>query len=509
LIQKNQNHWRGFGLLTFPQIPLYLLRKLFGPPEAGHFKTMLDLKTVGLAINQIAEEKGILKEKVVETIEMALAAAYKKEYGKKNELVRARFNPDTGDLKFYQVKLVVDETMLRDEGEEETEGALGESEERKIRFNPDRHIMIEDAHKIKSGILPGEELEFPLETKVDFGRIAAQTAKQVILQRIHEAERETTFEEYKSKEGEILSGIIQRIEGRNVFIDLGKTVGLMFADETIPNERYHVGERLKFYVVSVEQNPRGPSVFLSRSHPKFVSKLFALEVPEMSEGIVEIKAIAREPGSRTKVAVASNDEAIDPIGACVGQKGTRVAAVIHELGGEKIDIIGWSDDPTKFITNALLPAKVIDVEIRSGHEARAFVPPDQLSLAIGRGGQNVRLAARLTGWKIEVRSSTKPEEAIEGAIAEAEAEAQREQNALAKESIIPKMPGGEAGKTQEGGVPRLEGLSPRISQILRAAGYETKESLASATIDDLTKIKGIGPKTAEKIINLFSKETDE
>ncbi|MBI2633747.1 MAG: transcription termination/antitermination protein NusA, partial [Parcubacteria group bacterium] len=237
---------------------------------------------------------------------------------------------------------------------------------------------------------------------------------------------------------------------------------------------------------SVEPKPKGPSVFLSRSHPKFVSKLFALEVPEVAEGIVEIKAIAREPGSRTKIAVASNDESIDPIGACVGQKGTRVSSVIHELGGEKIDIVSWTDDPAKFITNALLPAKITDVEIRGGHEARAFVPPDQLSLAIGKGGQNVRLAARLTGWKIEIRSSIKPEEAVEGGVAAAET--------LTSESSE------ASGK--------LEGLKigPKMKEALVRDGFDTMEKIAGATKEELTKVKGIGEKTAEKIIKLAKGE---
>ncbi|MBI1974915.1 MAG: transcription termination/antitermination protein NusA [Parcubacteria group bacterium] len=461
---------------------------------------MLDLKTIASAILQIAEEKGIPKERVIETVEMALAAAYKKEYGQKGEIVRAKFNPDTGELKFVQVKVVVDESMLKEELPEGEEAAdiskfrnvEAESpedfEEKKIRFNPDRHIMLDEAKKIKKGILPGEELEFPLETREDFGRIAAQTAKQVILQRIHEAERETVFEEYKSKEGEVVSGIVQRMEGRNVFVDLGKAIGVVFPDETLPGERYHIGERLKFYVVAVEVATRGPSVFLSRSHPKLVSKLFAFEVPEIADGIVEIKSIAREPGSRTKIGVVSNDEAIDPIGACVGQKGTRVSAVIQELGGEKIDIIGWSDEPLKFISNALAPAKVIDVEMKPRHEARVFVPPDQLSLAIGKGGQNVRLAARLTGWKIEVRSSTKPEEQIEGAVAEAAGEE-------VKESVSPE------GANLES----LEGVGEKTAKALRGAGFDTIEKIAGASIEELKTIEGIGAKTAEKVKNQATK----
>lgn len=436
----------------------------------------LDLKTIGSAIAQIAEEKGIPKEKIIETIELALAAAYKREYGKKGEVIRARFDPESGAIEFSQVKLVVDESMLKKEEEEAEAAEPFGLEERKIRFNADRHIMLEDARKIKDGVLPGEELLFPLETHTEFGRIAAQTAKQVILQKIHEAERELVFDEYKSKEGEVLSGIIQRVEGRTVFVDLGKTIGVMFPDETVPSERYFPAIRMKFYVLSVEENPRGPSVLLSRSHPKFVSKLFAMEVPEIAEGIVEVKSIARDPGIRTKIAVASHDEAIDPIGACVGQKGTRVNTVTGELGGEKIDIIAWSDDPAEFIAHALSPAKVVDVEIRPRHEAKVFVPADQLSLAIGRQGQNVRLAARLTGWKIEVRSSLKPEETIEGGTAEVAEEAE-EQKPESLETLVGKA----------------------IARKLAAAGFDTAEKLKAATKDQLLAVEGIGPKTAEKI----------
>jgi N utilization substance protein A len=438
----------------------------------------LDLKTITSAISQIAEEKGIPKEKIIETIELALAAAYKREYGKKSEIIRARFNPETGELSFWQVKLVVDESMLKKEGEEEPISETLEPSERKIRFNPDRHIMLEEARKIKEGVLAGEEILFPLETHTDFGRIAAQTAKQVILQKIHEAERDLIFDEYKNKEGEVISGIIQRVEGRTVFVDLGKTVGVLFPDETVPNERYTPGVRMKFYVLAVEEKPKGPAVLLSRSHPKFVSKLFAMEVPEIAEGIVEIKGIARDPGSRTKIAVTSHDEAIDPIGACVGQKGTRVNTITNELGGEKIDIIAWSDDPTEFITNALSPAKVVDVEIRPRHEARVFVPADQLSLAIGKQGQNVRLAARLTGWKIEVRSSLRPEEPIEGGIAEA-TEMESQNNALPEELVA--------------------ALGKALAQKLSSAGFDTLEKLKAAKREELAAIEGIGPKTLEKI----------
>ncbi len=381
---------------------------------------MFDLKTILATIQQIAEERDISEDRVREIVEAAFAAAYRREYRTKNEIVRARFNPQTGDLSFYQVKLAVDESMLQSEDEEQAEAQYTEDEsgQKKIKFNQDRHITLDEARKIKSDIFPGEELEFPLETKTEFGRIAAQTAKQTVLQKLHETEKEMLFNQFKAKEGEIISGIIQRTDGRNTFVDLGKTTGVLFADETIPFERYRIGDRIKFYVVSVEQTNRGLSIVLSRSHPRFIGKLFASEVPEIAEGTVEIKAIAREAGSRTKIAVASNNDSIDPIGACVGQKGTRVTTVMQELDNEKIDIILWSDDPAAFITNALAPAKVTEVQVRPDHAARVFVPADQLSLAIGRSGQNVRLAHRLTDWRIEIRSAARPDDVVEGGSSE-------------------------------------------------------------------------------------------
>lgn len=385
----------------------------------------MDLKTLESAVQQVAVEKSIPPERVLEAIESAIAAAYKKEYRKRGELVRAKFDPKTGDLKFWQVKIVVDpkEVRIVEEGEEEREPVRTQDGEESLpRYNPDRHIFLEEALAIKPGVQVGEELEFPLETHADFGRIAAQTAKQVILQSLREAERTSIKEEFADKEGEIVSGVIQRFERGNVYVDLGRAVGIMFHNESIPGEHYKIGTRLRFYVLAVQDDPRRPGIVLSRSHPRFVTKLFELEVPEMADGIVEIKAIAREPGSRTKIAVASNQEGIDPVGSVVGQRGTRVMAVTNELGSEKIDVAEWSDEPEKFIANALSPAKVKLVEVFPRREAKVLVAEDQLSLAIGKGGQNVRLAAKLTGWKIDVRSQSRPEEVQEGGVAEIEEE---------------------------------------------------------------------------------------
>jgi N utilization substance protein A len=369
----------------------------------------MDLKIIKSSLEELAEEKGISKEKVIETIEMALAAAYKRDYGQRGQIVRASFNIETGAISFWQVKIVLDESMIKPEEEEgaepEPEQPTVEGELKKVRFNPERHMMIDEARATKSDVVPGEELQFPLEMHKDYGRIAAQTAKQVIIQRVREAEREAIYEEFKEKQGGIVSGIVQRIEGRNVFLDLGRTTAILPAEEQVPHEHYRVGERIKGLLMLTEKNTRAPSIAISRSHPRFVVKLFELEVPEIAQEIVEIKGIAREAGSRSKIAVVSKDDNIDPVGSLVGQKGVRVGTVIAELGGEKIDIISWSADPAKFISNSLSPAKVLDIELNEGtREARVLVDENQLSLAIGRNGQNVRLAAKLTGWKIDIAS---------------------------------------------------------------------------------------------------------
>ncbi len=394
---------------------------------------MLNIKELSKALKQVAEEKGLDPDKVVEVIESSIAAAYKKEYGQRGEVVKCKMDQKTGELNFWQSKTVVDETTVRfvEEGEEAPagEGATAASAKEKEmiieddgegklpRFNPERHITFDEAKKIKKDIGLGEEMLFPLETHEDFGRIAAQTAKQVILQKLRESERDSILNEWRGREGQIVSGVIQRFERGNIFVDLGRTIGVMFGNESIPGEHYRAGERLRFLVVAVQEDTRLPGIILSRSHPKFVAELFRMEVPELVEDAIEIKAIAREPGNRTKIAAASKTDGVDPVGALVGQRGTRVMAVNNELGNEKIDIAEWSDDPEKFIANALSPAKVERVEILPRHEARAYVPESQLSLAIGKGGQNVRLAAKLTGWKIDVRSQTRPEEEVEGGVA--------------------------------------------------------------------------------------------
>lgn len=387
----------------------------------------MDLKSFQRAMAQIAETRGISPEVIIETLEAAIATAYKKDYGQKGQKIKAKFNPVSGDAKFWQLKLAVDESMLYTPEEidalkeqkitpMEDFGMQKEGEEdpKKVVFNPEKHILIEDAKKQNPDIKIGEELEIPLVSKQDYGRIAAQTAKQVILQKIREAEKETIALEYRSKEGEIISGIVQRLEGSTVLVDIGKTLGILNKEEQIPGEFYRQGQRLKCYILKVDETPKGSVVLLSRAYPKLVSRLFELEVPEISSGVVVIKSIAREPGYRTKIAVASTEERIDPIGSCVGQRGTRIMAVINELGGEKIDVILWQEDPKKYIANALSPAKIVDVAIEDKNTAAVSVFEDQLSLAIGRDGRNVRLASNLTGWKIDIKPTSKAKEQKEG-----------------------------------------------------------------------------------------------
>jgi N utilization substance protein A len=358
---------------------------------------MFDLKVINSVLQELEEERGIPRERIIEAVESALATAYRKEYGKEGQIIRSKFNMDTGTAEFFQIKEVADETSVRMEEEEDLD-------DERPRYNPEHHILLEDAKKMKRDAKVDDEITFPLEARDDFGRIAAQTAKQVIIQKIREAEKASVVSEYGEREGQIVSGSVQRMERGNIFIDLGRATGIIPYDEQIPGERYRQGERLRAYLYEVEESPRGIFLRLSRSHPKFLEKLFAMEAPEVESGAVLIKAVAREAGSRSKIAVASKDPHVDPVGSMVGQRGVRVTTVMTELHGEKIDIIEWSEDPKTFIEDALSPAKVAKVTINADeHQATVEVSEDQQSLAIGKGGQNVRLAAKLTGYKIDIR----------------------------------------------------------------------------------------------------------
>ncbi len=334
------------------------------------------------ALNQIAEEKDLNRDEILRMIELSLAAAFRKDYGKKDQNIIVEFYPENMSTKIFDHKVVVAEVI-----------------------DPVKEFTVDQALEYKKDAKVGDEIKIDITPKAGakFGRIAAQTAKQVIVQKIREAERGVMFSEYKAKERQLVSGMVQRIEGETILVDLGKATGVLFPSEQIRGESYSIGARIKVLILHVEPTAKGPKITLSRSHPDVVRRLFELEVPEIFNGIVEVKAIAREAGSRTKIAVWSAQEGVDAIGACVGQRGTRVQVIMSELNGEKIDIISWSEDHVKFIANALSPAKIVNVTLNdAAKEAKVGVLEDQLSLAIGKAGQNVRLAARLTGWKIDI-----------------------------------------------------------------------------------------------------------
>lgn len=338
-------------------------------------------------IEQIEKTKGIPRDTLKQAIEAALLSAFRKNFKSSHKGVSVILDPQSGDIKVFARKMVVDK--LRDSTTE---------------------ILKEEAERLGFQANVGDWIEIEVTPK-DFGRIAAQTAKQVIVQRLREAERNRIYEEFSEKEGEVITGVIIRRDGRNVIVDLGKTEGILPPDEQVSTEEYRPGSRMKFFIVEVKKTPKGPKIVLSRTHPGLVRRLLELEVPEVHEGWVDIKAIAREPGVRTKVAVESRNDKIDPVGACIGSRGTRVKNITDELRGEKVDIIRWSNDPEVLIKEALSPAQVLEVRLdEETKTAQVLVPEDQLSLAIGRDGQNVRLAARLSGWRIDIKGSEKKEE---------------------------------------------------------------------------------------------------
>jgi len=375
---------------------------------------MFDLKVINSVLGELEEVRGIPRASIIEAIEAALATAYKKEYGKKGQIIRTTFDPNTGETNFFQVKIVVDDSrvIFGDEEPAFVEDS-GVAKDERVEYNTEHHILLEDARKIKKDAQLDEEIIFPIESKGDYGRIAAQTAKQVVMQKIREAEKTSVVAEFGKREGEIVTGTVQRIERGNIFVDMGRATGLLPYEEQIPSERFSQGERMRAYLYRVEESPRGVFLRLSRSHPKFLEKLFEAETPELTSGTVVIKDIAREAGYRSKIAAMSLDNHIDPVGALVGQRGVRVSTVMSELRGEKIDIIEWSADPKKFIEEALSPAKILNIQINDAEKtAIVNVSEDQQSLAIGKGGQNVRLAAKLTGWRIDIQSAKGEELAV-------------------------------------------------------------------------------------------------
>jgi len=396
----------------------------------------------------VAREKSIEREVVLEAMAEAIQKAARSRYGAENE-IRARINPTTGEIRLVRLLEVVDQVE-----------------------NDAVQVDLRDAQRRNPAAQLGDMIEDELPP-VDFGRIAAQTAKQVIVQKVRDAERERQYDEYKDRIGEIVHGIVKRVEYGNVVTDLGRGEAIVRRDELLPRETFRNGDRVRAYIYDVRREQRGPQIFLSRTHPQFMAKLFAQEVPEIYDGIIEIKAVARDPGSRAKIAVISNDSSIDPVGACVGMRGSRVQAVVNELQGEKIDIIPWSPDAATFIVNALAPAEVVKVVLdEDTQRIEVVVPDDQLSLAIGRRGQNVRLASQLTGWDIDI-------------LTEAE-ESERRQAEFASRSAI----FAEALDVDE-----------VIAQLLASEGFASIEEVAYVALDEIAEIEGFDEDTAQEIQN--------
>ena len=402
-------------------------------------------------IDQVGKDKGIDKGILIEALEQALLAAARKKFGPKQEL-EAKYNEVAGEVELFQFKTVVKDVK-----------------------NPPAEISLEEAKDLDAEAQIGDSLGTKINV-AEFGRIAAQTAKQVIIQRVKDAERENIFEDFKDRKGEVISGTVQRFERGSIIVNLGRAEAVIPQQELVPRETYKPGDRIRAYVLDVRKTPKGPQIILSRSNPNFLVNLFALEVPEISEGIVKIVNAAREPGSRAKIAVYSQDSDVDPVGACVGMRGSRVQAVVQELRGEKIDIIPWSDDPASFVCNALAPAEISKVVINPETQSmEVIVEDDQLSLAIGRRGQNVRLAAKLTGWRIDLRSESKAGQAG------------------------PKLDEIAARGMEK--VDEITGVGEKTAQLLNAAGYLTVVDVCQATVEQLSAIEGIGQKKAEKLID--------
>ena len=432
-------------------------------------------------IDQISKEKGISREMVIEAVESALVSAAKKKYG--TQRIAVQIDPKRGDIVMYAYRKVVAEIA-----------------------NPEEEITLEEAIKL----FPEAQLEgeVPLQVEFEgFGRIAAQTARQVIVQKVREAEREVVFKEFNDKIGQLVNGIVLRHEKGAYFIDLGKTEAVLPAREQVPRENYRRGDRLRAFVLEVKDTSKGPQVVLSRSHPDFVAKLFEMEVPEIYENIVEVKGVVREAGDRTKIAVASKESQVDPVGACVGMKGARVQAVVRELRGEKIDIIPWSEDPRIFIAKALSPAVVEKVGVTDeDRSALAVVADAQLSLAIGKKGQNVRLAAKLTGWKIDILSESEYEQErqkerdqeIEAAIAEETRKLA--QDTEAAETMEAEHAEAEAEAKAASDITNVDGVGPRTAEQLIMAGYDTIEKIAAMSDEEILAVPTIGEKTAQKIL---------
>src|SRR3990170_1208380 len=428
----------------------------------GVVKMGLNLNNV---IEQVGKDKGLDKTILIEALEAAMVKAAEKKHGP-NKVIEAQFNEELGEIELFQFKTVVEHIA-----------------------NPDKEISLDEAHELDPEAVIGDSLGIKLDTS-EFGRIAAQTAKQIIIQKVREAERNIVYNEYTNKKGEIVTGIVHTFERGDIIVDMGRAEAILPREEQVRRENYRQGDRIRAFILDVKNVQKGPQIVLSRTYPKFVAKLFEMEVPEIYEGIINIKGVAREPGDRTKIAVSSNDQAVDPVGACVGVKGSRVQAVVQELRGEKIDIVPWSDEPAKFICNALLPAQIVRVIMdETDHSMEVIVPDDQLSLAIGKRGQNVRLAAKLTGWKIDIHRET---ETKKNALEQAGMEGAAAPEETRKEE--------EPKQTDEEGISSLPGVGPKTRDALKNAGLNALSDIINAGVEKLSTIEGIGVKKAEKIL---------
>lgn len=472
-------------------------------------------------IDQVVKEKGIDRKVIIEALEQAILTASRKKYGHHGE-IEVRYNEEIGEVELFQFKQVVEEVK-----------------------NPGTEISLEEAKALDSEAEVGDSLGVKLNT--DFGRIGAQTAKQVIIQKVREAERENVYNEFKDRKGDIVSGTVQRMEKGNLYVNIGRAEAVLLAKEQIPGESYRQGERIRAYIIDVQKNSKGPQIFLSRTHPGFLIKLFEMEVPEISEGIIKIISAAREPGERAKISVYSSNRDVDPVGACVGMKGSRVQNVVQELRGERIDIIPWSQDQTKYVCNALAPAKISRVFIdEESRHMEMVVADDQLSLAIGKRGQNVRLASKLTGWRLDIKSESKMEKISseilerfkdlphigdvssrvlynEGfrsikELAEIDPEELAKLLEIEKEKAVEivksayQMTQKEGGDKPEGEVSlpdepplsddieQVEGIGDKTAEVLKAHGIKNVNDLLEAQVQKLSTLPGIGVKKAEKLI---------
>jgi len=474
-------------------------------------------------IDQVGKDKGIDRKVIIEALEQAVLTASRKKYGHQGE-IEVHFNEEAGEVELFQFKHVVEEIT-----------------------NSATEISLEEAKELDSEAQIGDSLGVKLNT--DFGRIGAQTAKQVIIQKVRDAERENVYNEFKDRKGDIVSGTVQRMEKGNTYINIGRAEAVLFAKEQIPGEVYRQGERLRAYILDIQRNSKGPQIFLSRTHPGFLIKLFEMEVPEISEGVIKIISAAREPGERAKISVYSSNRDVDPVGACVGMKGSRVQSVVQELRGERIDIIPWNQDQAKYVCNSLAPAKISRVYIdEENRYMEVVVADDQLSLAIGKKGQNVRLASKLTGWKIDIKSESKmekisseilekfknlpyigdvhsrvlynegfrsikevsevdPEELARVLEIEKEKAAEIVEGAL---RVARQEEGVEEARSQEvpssgtpvpGLVDQIEGVGEKTAEVLKAHGLKTVQDILKANVEGLSALPGIGIKKAEKLIH--------